>query len=98
MIELLKQIKDIKTFTGMQKFLKNNLICDIKCIKSRRHYYVTIGDHKNNIFIKIELDYIYPKIDAIIRSHNGKNYDLYQQVSNNVKHHGRQNLCDYLDR
>lgn len=98
MITLLKQIKKVKTFSGVLNIFKNNKIHCIQIIKPGNLYNITLGDNNKNIFVTIELSMIYPTVRAVYRKFNGKNYDLYQEIySIRLKTHGYFNLRNYLN-
>ena len=53
--DMWSETKNIKSFTGLLKFLNDSPVLDINIVRWRRHYYVTVGTQERNIFIQIDL-------------------------------------------
>jgi len=53
--DMWSETKNIKSFTGLLKFLNDSPVLDINIVKWRQIYYVTVGTQNRNILIQLDL-------------------------------------------
>ena len=96
--DMWSESKDIKSFTGLLKYLNNATVFDIMLITYRRHYYVTVGTHARNIFIQINAtDKTVDFTARVIDPEKDNKYKLLGTHSKRFTRAGATELIDYIE-
>ena len=89
--------KNIKSFTGVLKFLKDAPVLDVMLIKYRQQYYVTVGTHVRNIFIQINAtDKTVDFTARVLDQEKDKRYKLLGTHSKRFTRAGIKELVDHI--
>jgi len=93
--DIWSETKNIKSFTGLLKFLNDNPVLDINIVKWRQIYYVTVGTQNRNILI--QLDLTDKKVDFTARVDDPKTDHKYKLLGTHDKRFNRTGVNELIE-